>query len=92
MSFFDSFFSKKDKSGKAAKDRLKIAIQTDRFQLSPQDMEDMQKEILEVISKYYDVENIDIDSVIRLERVRVDKDGAPVNVLTANIPIKKRAG
>ena len=49
--FFDNFFKKKS-SGSVAKDRLKLVLVTDRANCSPDLMEQMKKDIIDVISKY----------------------------------------
>ena len=52
MGFFSSFFKSDVKSGENAKNRLKVAITSDRAVCSPEIMEQMKNEIIQVISKY----------------------------------------
>ena len=55
-----SFFKRK-KSAKVAKDRLTIAIMSDRVKNSEYPfLEDLKKDILEVVKKYVEVKNINI--------------------------------
>jgi cell division topological specificity factor len=55
-----SFFGKKKKSASIAKDRLKIAIMSDRAGSDYPFMEDLKRDIIEVIKKYKGVSNIEI--------------------------------
>ncbi len=56
---FFSWFKKK-KSATIAKDRLKIAIMSDRGGADYPFMEDLKRDIIEVIKKYKSVSNIEI--------------------------------
>ena len=62
MGFFSNFFKSDVKSGETAKNRLKVAITSDRAVCSPEIMEQMKNEIIQVISKYVeiDVDGLDI--------------------------------
>ena len=46
-----------------AKDRLKLVLVNDRTQANPQILEMLKNDIIEVISKYMDIENADISLV-----------------------------
>jgi cell division topological specificity factor len=85
MSFFDNFFKKNTKSKDNAVNRLKLAITSDRAVCSPDVMEKMQKEIIDVISKYVDIDKEYLD--IQLKTIDTEGEG-PVNAICANIPIK----
>jgi len=55
-------FFKRKKSAKVAKDRLTIAIMSDRVKNSEYPfLEDLKKDILEVVKKYVEVKNIKIE-------------------------------
>ncbi len=84
MSFFSNFFKSSESSSQNAKNRLKVAITSDRAVCSPEIMEQMKNEIIQVISKYVeiDVEGLDI------KVTQTEDDKNPVNVVYANIPIK----
>jgi len=58
-----SWFKRKDKSAKIAKDRLKIAITSDRTGTEIPFLEDLKEDIIKIIRKYKDVSNIDIRKV-----------------------------
>ena len=54
MGFFDNFFKKKS-SGEVAKDRLKLLLVSDRSNCSPETMELIKNDIIQVISKYMEI-------------------------------------
>ena len=84
MSFFKSF-SNKQTPKEVAKDRLKLILIHDRGEIAPNIIEKIREEILEVISKYIDIEVEDVEiSVNRTD----DEEGANTSALIANIPIK----
>jgi len=61
-SFFDRMFGRnKQRTGATAKDRLRFVLQYDRINIPPEKMEEMKREILEVISKYVAVDNERVD-------------------------------
>ena len=86
MGFFSSFFKSDVRSGENAKNRLKVAITSDRAVCSPEIMEQMKNEIIQVISKYVeiDVEGLDI----KVKQMELEDGATPVNAVMANIPIK----
>ena len=53
---FADFFRKKS-SGNVAKDRLKLVLVSDRANCSPDIMEQIQKDIINVLSKYVEGNN-----------------------------------
>ncbi len=80
MSWFDSFFRRTPPSAGIAKSRLKIAIQIDRSNLSPELLRMIQDDIVRAIS----------------QRVDIDRDGMKISTergdggqrLIADIPIR----
>lgn len=76
---FKRFIYRK-RSGKVARDRLKILLVTDRIGCSPNTTAAIKKDIINVISKYID---IDTDNCI----VEIQHESGPC--LMANIPIKE---
>lgn len=81
MGIFDKLFGNGSKSGNIAKERLKLVLLQDRIKLPPPKMEQMQKELVTVISKY-----IDIDSDgIELSFTQVEHQ----DCLVANIPVTR---
>lgn len=87
MGFFKNF-SNKPTPKEVAKDRLKLILIHDRGEIAPDVIEKIREEILEVISKYIDiqVDNVEI-SVNRNE----EEDGKS-SELVASIPIKNVRG
>lgn len=83
---FDNFFKKKS-SGNIAKDRLKLVLVSDRANCSPELMEQMKKDIIDVISKYVkiDVQGLDI----KITQTESQEGNGTVPALIANIPISE---
>ena len=77
-------FMRKKSSGDVAKNRLKLVLSSDKAGCSPEKMEQMKNEIIQVISKYIDVDTEGLEF-----KFRNDADGT--NSLFANIPIKQSA-
>ena len=83
MGFFD-FLTKDNKqkgSKNIAKDRLKLVLVHDRASMSPEIMEALRKELIQVISKYVDVDKNNIEVELN--------DHNNQATLVANIPINK---
>lgn len=78
----DSLLSmfKKEKSGKIAKKRLQMVLIQDRASVSPEVMEKLRDDIIQVISKYMVINKSDME--ISLENV---EDSV---ALVANIPVQ----
>lgn len=79
MSFLSNLFNR-NKSSSVAKDRLQVVLLHDRTDLSPQLMDSLRKDIIEVIRNYVEID----ESRIELELEREDRSVA----LVANIPVK----
>ncbi len=62
MSFMDLIFGRKQVSASIAKDRLTVMLAAERGSNALPQMEEMKKEILEVIKKYTKVKEIKIKS------------------------------
>lgn len=62
MSLIDIFFGKRQASAGVAKDRLTIMLATERGSNALPHMDEMKKEILEVIKKYTKVRDVKIKS------------------------------
>ena len=81
------FFNRKS-SSEVAKDRLKLLLVSDRVSCSPEVMEMIKNDIIEVISRYMDIDAQGLE----IQRSQSDKDGdggATGPVLFANIPIRE---
>ena len=85
MGFMDLFFTKKRTSGDTAKDRLKLLLVSDRSNCSPEIMEMIKNDILEVISKYMEIDKEGLD--IQITQTESEGQGS-APALMANIPIK----
>ena len=84
MGLMDLF--KKKSSGDVAKDRLKLLLVSDRASCSPEMMEKIKKEIIEVISKYMDIDTEGLD--IQITQTESEANNGTVPALFANIPIR----
>ena len=78
-------FTKKQASKNIAKDRLKLVLIHDRADCSPVMLEMLKNDIIQVIAKYMDIENEELD--IQITTTATD-DHKNVPMLMANIPIK----
>ena len=61
MGFFNRLFGQKEHSREVAKNRLKIILVHDRVNLSPGKMEQLRDDLVEVISKYVEIDKNGID-------------------------------
>jgi cell division topological specificity factor len=85
MDLFKMFSGNKTPSKEVAKDRLKLILIHDRSALSPEILDLIRGEILQVISRYVEIESSEVEiAITRTE----DADGN-LPALVANIPIKK---
>ena len=84
MGFMD-FFKKKN-SGDVAKDRLKLLLVSDRANCSPDVMEAIKNDIIQVISKYMEIDSDGLD--IQITQTESETNNGSVPALYANIPIK----
>ena len=84
MGFMD-FFKKKN-SGNVAKDRLKLLLISDRADCSPDVMENIKNDIIQVISNYMEIDAEGLD--IQITQTESDGNNGAVPALFANIPIK----
>ncbi len=86
MGFFDTFFKRKS-TGNTAKDRLKLVLVSDRAACSPDIMEKIKNDIIEVISKYVEIDKEGLD--IQITTARDGGRGNDAPAICANIPIKE---
>lgn len=70
-----------ESSKNVAKERLQFILIQDRIKLSPDEMEEMKKELLTVLSKYIDVD----EEKIKMNLNRCDG----MMALIANFPLKR---
>ena len=84
MEFFRKF-SNKPTPKEVAKDRLRLILIHDRGDLPQETLEKIRMEILEVISKYIEIDAEDVEiAVSKSEKL----EGNTSPALVANIPIK----
>ena len=74
-------FSKREKSGRIAHDRLKVVLIHDRANVSPEVMDNFKNDIIKVISNYMDINQKDMD-------ISLENDDNSV-ALVANIPVNR---
>ena len=79
-------FKKKKTSGNVAKDRLKLVLVSDRANCSSEMMEMMKNDIIEVISRYMDIDAEALD--VKITETESDSNNGTVPALVANIPIR----
>ncbi len=72
---------KQEKSGEIAKNRLKVVIMQDRTTFTPALMENLKKDLIEVFTKYLEIEEEGLE-------FSLDKEDENVG-LSISIPIKK---
>jgi cell division topological specificity factor len=68
------------KSKSVAKERLQFVLVQDRVKLTPDEMDAMRDELIEVLSKYIDVDSQKIEMDVRRED--------DMTALVANFPLK----
>ena len=83
---FENFF-KRISSGNVAKDRLKLVLVSDRANCSPELMEQMKNDIINVISKYVEIDLKGLD--IKITQTESAEGNGNVPALIANIPISE---
>ena len=77
--FFGKFFGKSGNSRETAKKRLKFALVYDKLEISGDLLSDLQRDIVEVISRYFEIDT----SAIKLDIKRSDD----LSALVLNTPI-----
>ena len=77
--FFGKFFGKSENSKETAKKRLKFALVYDKLEISDDLLSDLQRDIVEVISRYFEIDT----SAIKLDIKRSDD----LSALVLNTPI-----
>lgn len=76
-----------NQSKNVAKERLKLVLVHDRSNVSPQFLDMIKGDIMDVIKDYVEVDEEGFE--INLTKTKRERDDAMVAALIANIPIKK---
>jgi cell division topological specificity factor len=84
MGLFETF--KRKNSSNIAKDRLKLLLVSDRANCSPEVMELIKNDIIQVIGKYMEIDAEGLD--IQITQTPSEDGNGSVPALFANIPIK----
>lgn len=80
MSFFDRLLNRKgSNSGNVAKNRLQLVLVHDRVDLSPGKMDQLKDDLIQVISKYVEIDQHGIDIALTNNNRQ--------SRLTAHIPV-----
>ncbi len=79
-------FGRKNRSKDTAKDRLKLVLVHDRANVSPEFLQKIKDEIMQVLAKYVDVNDGELD--INITTAQSEDGTSTVPAITANIPIK----
>lgn len=82
-SWLDKLLGQKTKSAGAAKDRLKLVLIHDRTDLTPGALEKMKNELIEVISRYVDIDPSQV-------HIQMAQEGREQR-LVADIPLRAGA-
>jgi cell division topological specificity factor len=81
--WLDRFLGQKTRSASQAKDRLKLVLIHDRTDLSPDILEKMKNEMLQVISRYVEID----PGAVRIQMAHEGREQR----LVADIPLRVRA-
>jgi cell division topological specificity factor len=81
LEFLYRLFGKEEPSGKQAKERLRLVLIQDRAVLSPQMLDMLREDLIEVISKYMEIDELGLE-------VNLEKEKNAV-ALVANIPVRR---
>lgn len=87
MDFFGFFKGKKSKSKNVAKSRLQLVLVHDRADVSPELLEMIKGEILNVLMKYVEIDQDEFE--FGLTRTLSEDGVRELPALVANIPISK---
>ncbi|APD48378.1 cell division topological specificity factor MinE [Synechococcus sp. CS-602] len=79
--FIDRLLGRQTASATTARQRLQLVLAHDRSDLNPELLEQMRREILEVVSRYVEIDLEEVDVSLETEE--------RVTALVANLPIKR---
>lgn len=81
LSLLERLLGKQEKSKSVAKDRLKLVLMHDRADIPAPMMEQLRNELIQVLSKYIEIDESDLNFALEREDNTV--------ALVANIPIRR---
>ncbi len=81
--WYQTLFGTENKTKDVAKERLKLVLLHDRNELGPELVEKIKNDIIEVLSKYVEIDRMGMD----VELTRADAMGEDMSAVVANIPI-----
>lgn len=83
LDFFSRMFGKETgSSGNVAKERLRLVLVHDRASVSPEFLQLLKNDLIQVISKYMEIDENSLE-------VNLDSNNNDQVALVANIPVKK---
>jgi len=85
MRWIKELFGSKPTSKDVARDRLKLVLMHDRVNCSPDLLEMIKNDIMAVLAKYVDIDDMALDINVSQE---MSESNEPMSILSANIPIK----
>lgn len=86
IDLFKMFSNESKTSKNVAKERLKLVLVHDRVDCSPQLLDMIKSDILNVIANYAEIEEDGLE--IKMAKSRSEEDDGPISALVANIPLK----
>ena len=86
LDLFKVFSNESKTSKNVAKERLKLVLVHDRVDCSPQLLDMIKSDILNVIANYAEIEQDGLE--IKMAKSRNEEDDGPISALVANIPLK----
>ena len=86
LDLFKMFSNESKTSKNVAKERLKLVLVHDRVVCSPQLLDMIKSDILNVIANYAEIEQDGLE--IKMAKSRNEEDDGPISALVANIPLK----
>ncbi len=81
LELIDRLFGRSNKSGEDARRRLKLVIANDRSGLSQEMLEMMRRDILEVVSRYVEIDSEEMELSLESDQ--------RMTALIANLPVRK---
>lgn len=81
LELIDRLFSRSTKSGEDARRRLRLVIANDRSGLSPEMMEAMRRDIVEVVSRYVEIDPGEMEFSLESDQ--------RMTALIANLPVRR---